>query len=90
LRAIYHQALAKERSAAWNLAADKVRAVRDQLAAELKERYPAICTELVGLFRRIAECDAKVSEINMSGGYEQRRQTFKLDRYKSSLVITTQ
>jgi hypothetical protein len=67
-------AVTREQLAAWHADADRVQAVRDQLSAELADRYPAITAELVDLFSRIAASDREIARINASApGYDQRR-----------------
>jgi hypothetical protein len=67
-------AVTREQLAAWHADADRVEAVRDQLANELSTRYRAITAELVDLFTRIAACDREVGRINGSApGFDRRR-----------------
>jgi hypothetical protein len=67
-------AVTQEQLAAWHADADRVEAVRDQLANELSTRYQVITAELVDIFTRIAACDREVGRINGSApGYDQRR-----------------
>jgi hypothetical protein len=65
---------AEEYAAAWEADYERVKAVRDQLAAEMREVYPAAVARLVDLFQRMAECDRECSRIAGSAPYgEQRR-----------------
>jgi hypothetical protein len=56
----------EEYVAQWEPEYERVKAVRDQLAAEMREVYPAAVARLADLFQRMAECDEECSRINGS------------------------
>jgi hypothetical protein len=55
---------AAEYLARWEPDYEQVKAVRDALAAEMREVYPAAVAQLADLFRRMAECDSECSRID--------------------------
>jgi hypothetical protein len=59
-------AVAREQATAWQADADAVEAIRDKLAAEMAEKYPAATAWIVDFFQRMAACDQEVSRINGS------------------------
>ena len=65
---------AAEYLARWEPEYERVKAVRDALAAEMREMYPAAVARLVDLFQRMAECDRECSRINGSAPYGDHRR----------------
>jgi hypothetical protein len=57
LRARLKEVPAAEYLARWAPDYERVKAVRDALAAEMRETNPAAVAQLVDLFQRMAECD---------------------------------
>ena len=55
------------------------KAVRDALAAEMREVYPAAVAQLVDLFQRMAECDRECSRINGSAPYGEHRRLLDVE-----------
>jgi hypothetical protein len=72
-------AVAREEAAAWRADADKVQAVRDQLAAEFALRYPAIVNELVALFTNIVACDQEIDRLNNRAPDTENRRLRKVE-----------
>jgi hypothetical protein len=66
LQKLLKQVEAEEYAAAWQIEYEKVKAVRDELAAEMREVYPAAVAQLSDLFQRMAQCDRECSRINGS------------------------
>jgi hypothetical protein len=56
----------QEYSAQWHGKYAQIEANCDELAAEMREIYPAVQSKLVGLLGRIRACDAEVGRINSS------------------------
>jgi hypothetical protein len=54
---------AEEYAARWEVEYERVKTVRDQLAAEMREVYPAAVAQLVSLFQRMAVSDRECSRI---------------------------
>jgi hypothetical protein len=79
LKELQMAAIAREEAAAWRADADKVQAVRDQLAAEFALRYPAIVSELVGLFTSITACDREIDRIHSSPPDTENRRLRKVE-----------
>ena len=46
-----------------------VKAKRDELVAELRERYPQLVDEMVGLMTRMADTDKQVDRVNAAAPY---------------------
>jgi hypothetical protein len=66
--------VAAEYDANWEPEFKRVEALRDALAAEMREVYPAVVAHLADLFRRMAECDRECSRINgLAPAGEHRR-----------------
>src|SRR5262249_25942420 len=65
----FEQAREREYTEQWleDYAAVKVR--RDELVAELRERYPQLVDEMVGLMTRMAETDKEVNRVNSAAPY---------------------
>jgi hypothetical protein len=64
LRDRHAKASARERAAEWNADYEQVRAARDAVARKFAEVYPAVATQLVDLFQRVAQMDKEVGRIN--------------------------
>ena len=64
LRQLREHARATEAAAQWRLDFDRVKAKRDEMAAELAEVYPQLTAQLVGLFRRVEVVDKECSRVN--------------------------
>jgi hypothetical protein len=58
--------VAREKAAAWRADADRVQAIRDQLADKFNSRYATVVQELVSLFTDMAACDREIDRINNS------------------------
>jgi hypothetical protein len=70
---------AEEYAAAWEPGYQRAKAMRDELAAELRETYPRITEQLVSLFQRMAECDRECSRVNGSAPPGDRRRLLKVE-----------
>jgi hypothetical protein len=66
LHARLKQVVAAEYAAKWEPEYEQVKAVRDALAAEMREVYPRVTEQLVSLFQRMAECDRECSRVDLS------------------------
>jgi hypothetical protein len=66
LHARLKQIEAAEYLARWKPDYERVKAVRDALAAEMREVYPAAVSRLTDLFHRMAACDRECSRVNGS------------------------
>jgi hypothetical protein len=66
LQELHRDAVAREQSVAWQADADAVEAVRDKLAAEMAEKYPAATAWIVDFLQRKEACDQEISRINGS------------------------
>jgi hypothetical protein len=64
LQKLLKQVEAEEYAAAWEAEYEKIKAVRDELAAEMHEVYPAAVAQLTDLFQRAAEVDRECTRIN--------------------------
>jgi hypothetical protein len=64
LQELQREAVAREQSVAWHADAEAVEAVRDKLAAEMAEKYPAATAWIIDFFQRMVGCDQEVSRIN--------------------------
>jgi hypothetical protein len=64
LQELQREAVAREQSVAWHADAEAVEAVRDKLAAEMAEKYPAATAWIIDFFQRMVACDQEVSRIN--------------------------
>jgi hypothetical protein len=88
LRELRMAAVAREEATAWRADADKVQAVRDQLAAEFALRYPAIVSELVGLFTSITACDREIDRIHNSAPDIENRRLRKVEAEARRIDLT--
>jgi hypothetical protein len=70
---------AAEYAAHWEPDYQHVKAVRDELATEMREVYPAAVAQLVDLFQRAAECDRECSKISGSAPYGEHRRLLKVE-----------
>ena len=77
LQARLKQVEAAEYLARWEPDYEQVKAVRDALAAEMREVYPAAVAQLADLFQRMAECDRECSRINGSAPYGEHRRLLR-------------
>jgi hypothetical protein len=74
LHELHCDAVAREQATAWRGDADAVEAIRDKLAAEMAEKYPAATAWIVDFLQRKEACDQEVSRINASApSFEHRR-----------------
>jgi hypothetical protein len=64
IQALYGKAIEAEHAAQYRSDFDRLHVVRDNLADELKSRYPAVVTELVELFGRITKCNQEIDQIH--------------------------
>jgi hypothetical protein len=64
----------EEYVAQWEPDYETVKAVRDQLAVEMRKVYPDAVAQLADLFQRMAECDRECSRINGSAPSGDRRR----------------
>jgi hypothetical protein len=64
LRARLKEAEVAEQLARWRPEYERVKAVRDALAAEMREVYPAAVETLTDLFLRMEACDRQSSHVN--------------------------
>jgi hypothetical protein len=73
---------AAEYAARWEPEFKRVEAMRDALAAEMREVYPGVVAQLVDIFQRATECDRECSRINGSGpdGEHRRLRNVELVR----------
>jgi hypothetical protein len=67
LQELLKDSRAQEALRVWRADFERVKAERDRMVAELRERYPMLVDELVGLMHRIAAVDKEVNRINGSG-----------------------
>lgn len=67
LQELLKDSRAREALRIWRADFERVKAERDRMVAELRERYPTLVDELVGLMHRIAAVDKEVNRINGSG-----------------------
>jgi hypothetical protein len=88
LRELQMAAVAREEATAWHADADKVQAVRDQLAAEFAVRYPAVVRELVGLFTSITACDREIDRIHSSAPDTENRRLRKVEAEARRIDLT--
>ena len=58
-----------EHAAAWTVDYEQVKARRDAVAQQLRERYPQLVEELVTLMASIAATDKEVDRINVAAPY---------------------
>ena len=58
------QAREREYAEQWRQDYAAVKAKRDELVAEMRERYPQLVDEMVGLMTRMAETDKEVDRVN--------------------------
>jgi hypothetical protein len=65
---------AAEYLARWEPEYERVKAVRDALAAEMREVYPVAVTRLADLFQRMAQCDRECSRIDGSRPDSEHQQ----------------
>src|SRR5262249_57394792 len=63
------EAREREYTAQWLEDYAAVKAKRDELVAELRERYPQLVDEMVGLMTRMAETDKEVDRVNSAAPY---------------------
>ena len=63
------QAREREYTEQWREDYAAVKAKRDELVAELRERYPQLVDEMVGLMTRMAEIDKEVDRVNSAAPY---------------------
>jgi hypothetical protein len=66
LHKLLKQVEAEEYTARWEVEYERVKTVRDQLAAEMRETYPPAVAQLSSLFQRMAECDRQCSRVDGS------------------------
>jgi hypothetical protein len=74
LHKLLKQAEAEEYAAAWQAEYEKVKAVRDELAAEMREVYPTAVAQLSDLFRRVALCDRECSRVDGTAAVGEHRR----------------
>ena len=65
----HKEAREAEYAAAWTVDYEQLKAKRDAVAQQLRERYPAIVDELVTLMTNIAATDKEVDRINVAAPY---------------------
>ena len=63
------QAREQEYAEQWREDYAVVKTKRDELVAELRERYPQLVDEMVGLMTRMAETDKEVDRVNSAAPY---------------------
>jgi hypothetical protein len=73
------QVQAAEYRAQWEPEYERVKAVRDALAIEMGEVYPAAVAQLADLFQRAAECDKECSHINGSAPSGDHRRLLNVE-----------
>jgi hypothetical protein len=66
LREKHKEAAAIEYTTAWLADYDRAKAMRDELAAEIEQRYPVLAAELIALVTRIAPVDAEIVRVNQA------------------------
>ena len=79
LQARLKQVVAAEYAAKWEPDYKQVEALRDALAAEMREVYPRVKELLVSLFQRMAECDRECSRINGLAPDGEHRRLLKVE-----------
>jgi hypothetical protein len=79
LHARLKQVVAAEYAAKWEPDYKQVEALRDALAAEMREVYPRVKELLVSLFQRMAECDRECSRINGLAPDGEHRRLLKVE-----------
>jgi hypothetical protein len=57
---LHREVVAREQGTAWHADADAVEAIRDKLAAEMAEKYPAATAWIVDFLQRKDACDKQV------------------------------
>jgi hypothetical protein len=65
----FEQAREREYTQQWLEDYAVVKARRDELVEELRERYPRLVNEMVGLMTRMAETDKEVGRVNSAAPY---------------------
>jgi hypothetical protein len=79
LHARLKQVKAEEYAARWEAEYEKVKVVRDELAAEMREVYPAAVAQLADLFARIAECDRECSRVDGTAAVGELRRLRRVE-----------
>jgi hypothetical protein len=79
LRALFDQVTGLEYANKWRADFDEVANVRDALAAELNETYPAIVATISDLMTRIEACDREASRVNSSAPSGERLRLCKVE-----------
>jgi hypothetical protein len=69
LQAKHKEVKEQEHAGAWTADYAAVKATRDAVAQQLRERYPTIVTELVALMADIAASDREVDRVNAAAPY---------------------
>jgi hypothetical protein len=73
------QVVAADYAAKWEPEFKRVEALRDDLAAEMREVYPAVVALLTDLFRRMAECDRECSRVAGTAPPGDNRRLLKVE-----------
>jgi hypothetical protein len=74
LQELHREAEMRERLKAWHAEADVIEARRDEIAAEFRERYPALASWLPDVLQRMAAIDREIEHVNSTApGHEGRR-----------------
>ena len=89
LEARHQQIAAAERNARWEADYGRVKAERDQLAAELAETYPQIVAKLVGLLNRVACCERECERIAGTAPSGERRRLLGPELHAKGLTRFT-
>jgi hypothetical protein len=70
---------AEEYAAKWEAEYEKVKVIRDELAAEMREVYPAAVSQLTDLFQRMARCDRECSRVDGSAPIGEHRRLRRVE-----------
>jgi hypothetical protein len=79
LRTRLKQMGAAEYAARWEPEFERVEAMRDALAAEMREVYPAAVAQLANLFQRMTECDRECSRIDGLAPHGEHRRLLTVE-----------
>jgi hypothetical protein len=70
---------AEEYATRWEAEYEKVKIVRDELAAEMREVYPTAVAQLADLFRRAAACDRECSRVDGKAATGELRRLLRVE-----------
>jgi hypothetical protein len=70
---------AEEYAARWETEYEKVKIIRDELAAEMRKIYPPAVAELTSLFQRMAACDRECSRVDGTAAVGEHRRLRRVE-----------